>query len=175
MVAAGRTVANPQQNPADGSAAELPHGSDYSWPRFSNPTSSVEWLGAESNRRHVDFQSTALPTELPSRDRRRIARRREVFTMQQCDCTARLCRIHVRATQRAVISSGALQGNTKHEPGFPTSRDIAVPGISLETRSEIESLASGTLSAALPLRFAQNDISSLSSYTRPHEEDHFHE
>jgi hypothetical protein len=27
-----------------------------------------EWLGAESNRRHVDFQSTALPTELPSRD-----------------------------------------------------------------------------------------------------------
>jgi hypothetical protein len=25
------------------------------------------WLGAESNRRHVDFQSTALPTELPSR------------------------------------------------------------------------------------------------------------
>ena len=26
----------------------------------------IEWLGAESNRRHVDFQSTALPTELPS-------------------------------------------------------------------------------------------------------------
>ena len=26
------------------------------------------WLGAESNRRHVDFQSTALPTELPSRE-----------------------------------------------------------------------------------------------------------
>ena len=26
------------------------------------------WLGAESNRRHVDFQSTALPTELPSRN-----------------------------------------------------------------------------------------------------------
>jgi hypothetical protein len=33
------------------------------------------WLGAESNRRHVDFQSTALPTELPSRfghERRRL-------------------------------------------------------------------------------------------------------
>src|SRR6266542_2581015 len=29
---------------------------------------SEVWLGAESNRRHVDFQSTALPTELPSRD-----------------------------------------------------------------------------------------------------------
>jgi hypothetical protein len=26
------------------------------------------WLGPESNRRHVDFQSTALPTELPSRN-----------------------------------------------------------------------------------------------------------
>src|SRR5690606_34288037 len=25
------------------------------------------WLGTESNRRHEDFQSSALPTELPSR------------------------------------------------------------------------------------------------------------
>src|SRR5215831_21238159 len=25
-----------------------------------------EWLGTESNRRHADFQSAALPTELPS-------------------------------------------------------------------------------------------------------------
>ena len=25
------------------------------------------WLGTESNRRHKDFQSSALPTELPSR------------------------------------------------------------------------------------------------------------
>ena len=24
------------------------------------------WLGTESNRRHMDFQSIALPTELPS-------------------------------------------------------------------------------------------------------------
>src|SRR5205823_10277329 len=31
---------------------------------------SKSWLGAESNRRHVDFQSTALPTELPSRKSR---------------------------------------------------------------------------------------------------------
>jgi hypothetical protein len=27
---------------------------------------NVLWLGAESNRRHEDFQSSALPTELPS-------------------------------------------------------------------------------------------------------------
>jgi hypothetical protein len=26
-----------------------------------------EWLGGESNSRHEDFQSSALPTELPSR------------------------------------------------------------------------------------------------------------
>ena len=32
------------------------------------PMKTAAWLGAESNRRHVDFQSTALPTELPSRD-----------------------------------------------------------------------------------------------------------
>ena len=25
-----------------------------------------KWLGTESNRRHTDFQSVALPTELPS-------------------------------------------------------------------------------------------------------------
>ena len=31
------------------------------------PMITEAWLGAESNRRHVDFQSTALPTELPSR------------------------------------------------------------------------------------------------------------
>src|SRR5439155_1426707 len=36
------------------------------------PMKKWVWLGAESNRRHVDFQSTALPTELPSRDRRRV-------------------------------------------------------------------------------------------------------
>ena len=30
----------------------------------------AEWPGAESNRRHRDFQSRALPTELPGRGRR---------------------------------------------------------------------------------------------------------
>jgi RNA polymerase sigma-70 factor, ECF subfamily len=28
---------------------------------------SLEWPGTESNRRHADFQSAALPTELPGR------------------------------------------------------------------------------------------------------------
>ena len=33
-----------------------------------SPSENEVWLGAESNRRHEDFQSSALPTELPSRD-----------------------------------------------------------------------------------------------------------
>ena len=36
--------------------------SENGWAYFSVRV----WLGPESNRRHVDFQSTALPTELPS-------------------------------------------------------------------------------------------------------------
>ena|GEM_PF-5779881 len=28
-------------------------------------TRNLQWYGAESNRRHQDFQSCALPTELP--------------------------------------------------------------------------------------------------------------
>src|SRR6266705_1397085 len=51
------------------------------------PSVTGDWLGAESNRRHVDFQSTALPTELPSRkiDNRTPSR---AFTMQDFDCRA---------------------------------------------------------------------------------------
>ena len=34
---------------------------------FTNPPRlKIWWLGTESNRRHKDFQSFALPTELPS-------------------------------------------------------------------------------------------------------------
>ena len=32
---------------------------------------SAVWLGPESNQRHMDFQSTALPTELPSHTQNR--------------------------------------------------------------------------------------------------------
>ena len=52
------------------------------------PCENEVWLGAESNRRHEDFQSSALPTELPSRrfkeDRRRkITLKCRAFTMQE--------------------------------------------------------------------------------------------
>ena len=33
---------------------------------------SAVWLGPESNQRHMDFQSTALPTELPSQTQNRF-------------------------------------------------------------------------------------------------------
>ena len=33
---------------------------------------SAAWLGPESNQRHMDFQSTALPTELPSHTQNRF-------------------------------------------------------------------------------------------------------
>ena len=38
--------------------------------KTGKPSLSIrkEWLGPESNQRHMDFQSTALPTELPSLD-----------------------------------------------------------------------------------------------------------
>jgi hypothetical protein len=37
-----------------------------------NSLREKEWLEPESNRRHEDFQSSALPTELSSRRRRGI-------------------------------------------------------------------------------------------------------
>src|SRR5204863_5484651 len=52
------------------------------------PMKTGMWLGAESNRRHVDFQSTALPTELPSRMLKigHHPRRSRAFTMPDSDC-----------------------------------------------------------------------------------------
>src|SRR6266513_5318308 len=63
-------------------AAEVPHGADHSSPASfqsysitrlafarDQARSSLKlkmWLGPELNRRHADFQSAALPTELPS-------------------------------------------------------------------------------------------------------------
>src|SRR5436190_2076478 len=45
------------------------------------------WLGPELNRRHADFQSAALPTELPSREIVDLSQER-VLTMQQTVCRA---------------------------------------------------------------------------------------
>jgi hypothetical protein len=47
--------------------AELPHGPPYRLCRARSPCCNLNsgCRGAESNRRHCDFQSHALPTELP--------------------------------------------------------------------------------------------------------------
>lgn len=41
--------------------------------------SQKKWLGAESNRRHTDFQSAALPTELPSQDKKPTIRLKSAY------------------------------------------------------------------------------------------------
>src|SRR5215510_4254999 len=97
------------------------------------------WLGAESNRRHVDFQSTALPTELPSRDGAdRVAPWGVHYaTMslwgKRCPCEWWIV-VHVDQTAHSAVSTAA--GN--------------IPAVS-----------------------AIHCASRISSYNRPHEEDHF--
>ena len=44
-------------------------------------TSKEKWSGAGSNRRHADFQSTALPTELPDRP---AAKEKPLSEAQKC-------------------------------------------------------------------------------------------
>ena len=55
----------------EGGRFELPNpeGADLqsaAFSHFATPPSMNEWLRTESNRRHKDFQSFALPTELLS-------------------------------------------------------------------------------------------------------------
>ena len=51
----------------EGGRFELPNPKEriYSPPRLATSL-SLQWLGTESNRRHFELQSNALPTELPS-------------------------------------------------------------------------------------------------------------
>ena len=54
----------------EGGRFELPNPKEriYSPPRLATSLSLrfIKWLGTESNRRHFELQSNALPTELPS-------------------------------------------------------------------------------------------------------------
>ena len=53
----------------DGFEPPNPEGADLQSAAFSHfATPPKWWLGTESNRRHEDFQSSALPTELPSQN-----------------------------------------------------------------------------------------------------------
>src|SRR5439155_12172163 len=80
-----------------------------------------KWLGAESKRRHEDFQSSALPTELPSRDGNRLS------TMTFCaGCS--LCRIPLigqrKRWRRTSGPSEELVGSTKSRPTSLIIRQI---------------------------------------------------
>ena len=54
-----RTASNLRAAPAGRGGTKVLHG-------LFNHAVSAWWLEADSNRRHTDFQSVALPTELPS-------------------------------------------------------------------------------------------------------------
>ena len=50
-----------------------PEGADLQSAAFSHFATPPWWLGTESNRRHLELQSSALPTELPSLFKHTIA------------------------------------------------------------------------------------------------------
>ena len=71
-----KALQNPVQQALESGRNEPYSANDrYSKPRFcpgvrriAAPCGVQRWTGAESNRRHQDFQSCALPTELPVRE-----------------------------------------------------------------------------------------------------------
>ena len=64
----GKIIKFPINNTMVGERFELPNPKEriYSPPRLATSLPHLEWLGTESNRRHLELQSSALPTELPS-------------------------------------------------------------------------------------------------------------
>src|SRR5947208_2512502 len=63
------TCSSACQKPSDTDVSLHGRGTSISYkrPNFTVGARFSEWPGAESNRRHRDFQSRALPTELPGR------------------------------------------------------------------------------------------------------------
>src|SRR5437667_83043 len=63
----------------------------------------MRWLGAESNRRHVDFQSTALPTELPSQTNHAVSNAGSLLK-QKTRLRPRLDRVRVAELMQRLVT-----------------------------------------------------------------------
>jgi hypothetical protein len=64
------------------------------------------WLGAESNRRHKDFQSSALPTELPSQRMRK--RQMEIVSESSKPAVIHHCVRHITLAVKSKASRFVL-------------------------------------------------------------------
>src|SRR5205823_14402415 len=74
---------------------------------------SKSWLGAESNRRHVDFQSTALPTELPSRKSRVSLSSNGGWSLKQKTLNAQPAFAHVASRFAACHAVASAEAGAK--------------------------------------------------------------
>ena len=76
------------------------------------------WLGPESNRRHVDFQSTALPTELPSLRK---------FAIPRANHGDRSLKQKTPNAQRSTPNAFASRHPTPNSPNRPVRLRSIVP------------------------------------------------
>lgn len=98
------------------------------------------WPGAESNRRHGDFQSPALPTELPGRKEALFKRRRrDKSSLPFAAAAGVLCQIQHRAqrTRRRTIFLAASPG----EAFLCVLRASASSALTMEGRSSMNSVS----------------------------------
>src|SRR5699024_6140630 len=71
----------PNPEGADLQSAAFSH---FATPPYKHEMILEWWLGTESNRRHKDFQSFALPTELPSHDDYDVIDNLKCFLKNNC-------------------------------------------------------------------------------------------
>ena len=131
-------------------------GSFHFFEAFPNLSYRPErvWPGTESNRRHEDFQSSALPTELPGQDfgilRKKFSESRSIGTFGELSCFLLdkiddrpfdphvvKCVDFLNASRTSDVNLGKVTANHiqahKIEPGFfqmgrKDAADLSVPG-----------------------------------------------
>src|SRR5436190_14178739 len=84
------TCSSACQKPSDTDVSLHGRGTSISYkrPNFTVGARFSEWPGAESNRRHRDFQSRALPTELPGPQDGQYSRMDGVKEAERGGCSA---------------------------------------------------------------------------------------